>query len=160
MKHSKSNLFVTATALLALAFAINGPLARAESEKHEHEQGHKDDHDEDHDDAHSDAAEHGFQLSPEALKNFGIRTVNVQGAGPWTISSRSVVYSGEEINLYRLRDGFFKRIDFTTVRKSKNEITVTSKDLSSGDQIVLEGLGFLRVAELAAFGGVEHGHSH
>lgn len=102
----------------------------------------------------------GFKLSPEALKNFELKFKKLSGDGPWALPQNAVVHSGEERNLYRLRAGFFKRIDFETNRKSNAEIFVDSDDMREGDEIVVDGLGFLRIAELAAFGGVAHGHSH
>lgn len=102
----------------------------------------------------------GFKLSPEAFKNFELKFTKISGKGPWSVPATAIVLAGEEVNIFRRRDGFFKRIDFQAVRKSPVEIALTSKDLAPGDEIVVSGLGFLRIAELAAFGGVAHGHSH
>lgn len=102
----------------------------------------------------------GFKLSPEAHKNFEVTTRKLTGDGPWALPANAVVHSGEEVNLFRYRSGFFKRIDFQNIRKVGEELVVDSDDMREGDEIVLTGLGFLRIAELAAFGGVAHGHSH
>lgn len=102
----------------------------------------------------------GFKLSPEALKNFGIKTVSAQPGVALTLPRRAIFFGLKERNLFRVRNGFFKRIDFATVSKSKTEYTVKSSDLQPGDQVVIEGVGFLRIAELAATGGVGEGHSH
>ena len=103
--------------------------------------------------------EKGFKLSPEAFKNFGIKTI-AASEGTMKLSRSSIFFGLQERNLYRVRDGFFKRIDFKTVSKTKTEYTVSSPDLKAGDLVATEGLGFLRIAELAAFGGVSEGHSH
>lgn len=102
----------------------------------------------------------GFKLSPEALKNFDLKYLKLNGDGPWPIPKAALVHSGEETNLFRKRSGFFKRIDFETSKNTGNQLTVDSDDLRDGDEIVIVGLGFLRIAELAATGGVAHGHSH
>lgn len=102
----------------------------------------------------------GFKLSKEAWKNFGIRTIEASGPGVYTLAKRSIFFGLEERNVYRLRDGFFKRIDFKTISKSNAEYRVQIQDLMTGDQIVTAGLGYLRIAEMAAFGGVGEGHSH
>lgn len=102
----------------------------------------------------------GFKLSPEALKNFELKFAKLNGDGPWTISKSAVVYSGEETNLFRRRNDFFKRIDFQISKNTGNQLTIDSDDLREGDEVVIMGLGFLRIAELAATGGVAHGHSH
>lgn len=104
--------------------------------------------------------EMGFKLSHEALKNFELKTQKISGAGPWTVPLAARLLSGEEINIYRLRDGFFKRIDFNLIKKMSQHISLHSKELRSNDEIVVSGIGFLRIAELAAFGGAPTGHSH
>ncbi len=102
----------------------------------------------------------GFKLSGEAFKNFDLKFMNVSSGGQITLPQTAIVLAGEEVNLFRMRNDFFKRIDFKLVRRSENSVIVTSPDLAPGDKIVIAGLGFLRIAELAAFGGVAHGHSH
>lgn len=102
----------------------------------------------------------GFKLSPEALKNFELKSLKLNGDGPWELPKTALVHSGEETNLFRKRNDFFKRIDFQTIRNVGSRLVVDSDDLREGDEVVLIGLGFLRVAELAATGGVAHGHSH
>lgn len=102
----------------------------------------------------------GFKLSPEALKNFEVKSVKLTGDGPWTIPSTALIHSGNETNILRIRQGFFKSVDFEIVRRSGTSLVVDGDDLREGDEIALTGLGFLKTAELAAFGGVAHGHSH
>lgn len=102
----------------------------------------------------------GFKLSPEATKNFDLQVQKLSGQGPWSVSRSSLLHSGEEVNVFRRRQGFYKRIDFKEVRRTATEITLSSVDLRNGDELVVAGLGFLRIAEMAASGGVAHGHSH
>lgn len=104
--------------------------------------------------------EKGIKLSPEAEKNFGIEKVAVNNSQPITISKKTIVTSGVEVNIYRYRDGFYKRIDFAQIGKNDSTFTISSKDLAKGDYIVTKGLGFILVAEIAAFGGAPEGHSH
>lgn len=104
--------------------------------------------------------ENGIKLSPEASKNFGLESMQLRGTGPWVLPNSAVVYLARETNLYRLRDGFYKRIDFKTLSKNPNGIYVSSSELKNGDAIVVQGLGLLRVAEIAAFDGAPEGHSH
>ncbi|MGE3682683.1 MAG: hypothetical protein AB7G93_13240 [Bdellovibrionales bacterium] len=152
-----------------------------ENEDHEHKDGEHNGHDEEHkgEEGHGEHGEEeenasvgpekgiieaneekGFKLSPEALKNFEIKTLKLANSPPWNVPSTAKVRSGNEINLFRLRDGYFKRIDFNEVRKQGSQIFVASPDLKKGDEIVTIGLGFLRIAELSAFGGLAEGHSH
>ena len=76
------------------------------------------------------------------------------------IPASAILYSGEEINLYRLRAGFYKRIDFRLISKTAKEAKISSPDLKVGDEIVTTGIGFLRAAEIVATGGAPEGHSH
>ncbi|MBS1970345.1 MAG: hypothetical protein JSU04_08550 [Bdellovibrionales bacterium] len=108
------------------------------------------------------ADEHdGIKLSSEAIKNFALQTLKLSSnPSEWEIPSKAILVSGEEVNIYRLRDGFYKRIDFTTVSKSAGKLKIKSKELKVGDEIVTSGLGFLRAAELSAFSSGEEGHGH
>lgn len=108
-----------------------------------------------------DASEgNGIKLSPEAVKNFEIKTQKLAGSGPWTLPISARFQSGEETNLFRLRNGFFKRVDFTQVKRDAQKFVASSKELKDGDEIVVGGVGYLRIAEVAAFGGNAEGHSH
>jgi hypothetical protein len=102
----------------------------------------------------------GIKLSPEAEKNFEIQKLKVSNPGSIEIPKDALVTAGVEVNLYRYRAGFYKRIDFEQLIRSKNKISIRSRDLQSGDEIAITGLGFLRIAEIAAFGGAPEGHSH
>lgn len=152
--------------------------AKPVNEKHEKDnhQEHQEKHD-DHEDSHGHGHEEnerigegkgiveynekeGFRLSPEATKNFSLKTQTLFGKGPWTLPLSAVLYSGEEVNLYRLREGHVKRIDFKIQRKTKETLVVSSSDLTVGDQVAIDGVGFLRIAELAATGQTPDGHAH
>lgn len=141
--------------------------------------GEKDNHGEEHAD-HKEGEEHeeensqvgldkgiiaadkknGFKLSPEAEKNFGIGKVKVKNILQIEIPKTAIVTSGMEINLYRMREGFYKRIDFKIKSNAQNNVTITSNELVVNDEIAISGLGFLRISELAAFDGAPEGHSH
>lgn len=139
----------------------------------------------------------GFKLSKEALKNFDLKYLKLSGQSPWAVPKSALVHTGVETNLFRKRNGFFKRIDFETVNSlsvnpltnnsanslspknlsvdslsnnsTANNLTVNtlgtelilhSKDLKEGDEVVLVGNGFLRIAELAVTGGMADGDQH
>lgn len=102
----------------------------------------------------------GIQISPEAEKNFEIQKVNVTNPNQLELPKSAIVTAGIEVNLYRFREGHYKRVDFEFISKSDKTVVVKSQDLKSGDQIVVRGMGLLRIAEIAAFGGAPEGHSH
>lgn len=141
-----------------------------EHEGHDDHEGHSDEHGEEHGEENSQVGadkgileaseEKGIKLSPEAEKNFDIEKTAINSSQPITISKRTIVTSGVEVNVYRYRDGFYKRIDFVQISKNDSTVTISSKDLAKGDFIVTKGLGFILVAEIAAFGGAPEGHAH
>jgi hypothetical protein len=75
------------------------------------------------------------------------------------IPQTAVVIAGIEKNIYRYRNGFYRRIDFETKKRNVDKILIQSDDLKINDEIVTVGISFIRLAELAAFDGAE-GHSH
>lgn len=168
---------------LVAAFISLSNSAKAE-EGHDHkaekkphaEEGHQDSHDHaDHGDHAEEpeensqagpekgilaaSADKGIQLSPEAEKHFEVKKIQVSTT-VIELPKSAIVRAGLEVNVFRFREGFYKRIDFVQLKKSSNTVTLQSKDLKAGDQIAITGLGFLRTAEIAAFGGAPEGHSH
>ena len=109
---------------------------------------------------HEEEVFEGVQLSPQAEKNFEIQRVAVGSSQQFEISASAVVTSGTEKNLYRYRDGKYLRVDFEVLKKVGKSLVVKSKDLKPGDEIVISGMGLLRIAELAATGGAPTSHSH
>ncbi len=160
---------VIIAALVTFVVLISPLIARSDEDHDHKEESHGHTEGEAHEEAPSSvgaekgvleaSADKGIRLGEKAEKKFGIKTLAFV-SGSITLPKSAVFFGLQEKNLYRLRDGFYKRIDFSTLSKSNSQFTITSPDLKSGDQIVTEGLGFLRIAEIAAFGGVAHGHSH
>jgi ABC-type Zn2+ transport system, periplasmic component/surface adhesin len=176
----KSQLkLVTGLSVLIIAAYLSADASGDHDHHDDHaEKSEKHDHDEDKHD-HEDEHEHeenasvgpdkgitevneaeGFKLSKEAIKNFELKTQLLEKAAPWTVPASAVLFSGEEVNLFRLRDGFYKRIDFVTDKKTPQVYTVRSKDLKAGDEVVIAGISFLRMAEIVSTGGAPEGHSH
>jgi 5-methylthioribose kinase len=104
--------------------------------------------------------EKGIRLSSKAELNFEIKKIKYDGQVICQIPKSAIVSAGIEVNVYRFRDGFYKRIDFKEIKRDKTNITISSAELKKGDEIVTNGTGFLRIAEIAAFGGAPEGHSH
>ncbi len=102
----------------------------------------------------------GFKLSPEAIKRIGFKTIKFTPTFPCKISIDSILESKNEVNIYRIREGYIKRIDFEKIRTINNFIEIKSNELKIDDEIILDKIGFIRLAELAAYGGNENGHSH
>lgn len=101
----------------------------------------------------------GFKLSPEAEKNFGLSRVKVTGTSV-ELPRHAIVTAVAEVNVFRYRSGYYKRIDYKEIGRSEDKISIQSEEIKPDDEIVVQGLGFLRIAEIAAFGGAPEGHSH
>ncbi len=101
----------------------------------------------------------GFVLSKEATKNFKIEYATHQSASPWSLPKTALVMTRDDVSVFRSRKGKLLRVDVKVVTRTQTHAQITSKDLSAGDQVVIQGAGFLRVAELDATSG-ESGHHH
>jgi hypothetical protein len=102
----------------------------------------------------------GFKLSDAAFKKFKVTTTPAIIGASMTLPKSAIFYGLQERNLFRIRKGFFKRVDFDLKSKSASQVTVLSNELEPGDLIVVTGIGFLRIAEIASTGGGAVGHSH
>lgn len=137
----------------------------------DHNDEHKDEHEGDHHEEENNKIgptkgilkadkELGFILSPEAVKNFGLSTLKLSAASSWTIPLKARVLSKDEVNLFRIRNGHIKRIDFEKLSNDGDNMKVKSSELLSGDEVIVDGVGYVRIAEITAFGGGTEGHSH
>lgn len=142
--------------------------SKEEEEEHEHgkdEEGHK--HAESEKESSSVGPEKGilaksddgFKLSPEAEKTIGISTIPVSN-GSVRIHQKAIVKTKSEKSVFRLRDGWYKRVPIEFVSKESEFTVVKGSLLKSGDQVVSTNVGFLRMAEVFSEEGAEHSHAH
>ena len=136
----------------------------AEEDLHEHDKQEHEEHEENSqvgkDKGIIEATEiDGIKLSIEAEKSFEIVRSKVAQT-TIEIPDKAIVKFLAEVNVFRFRNGFYKRIDFEYVKRLKDKVQIKSKDLKIGDEVVVRGLEFLRLAEISAFGGAPEGHSH
>ena len=94
----------------------------------------------------------GFRLSEKAKKVIGVVTQPI-GQKPYVIPRMALVFYGDRVGVYRLRQNWFKLVEVQTVSKTHDSASVSSPDIKVDDQIAIEGVALLRVAELDAFGG-------
>lgn len=138
----------------------------ASEESHDHSaEGEKhDDHEEENDAIGPTKgilakSENGFRLTDVAIKNFGIKYHKIDSAS-FNVSESAIVKVLADKYLFRERDGWFKKIPFKTESKTGDRYLVSISDMKPKDRIVIDGIGFLRTAELVVEEGVAHGHSH
>lgn len=138
-----------------------------EHKGHDHEE--KDDH-EGHDHGTSKAIgkgkaievvdeKKGFKLSKEAIKTLKLKLQNVDG-DEFEISKSTLVSSKSIKGVYRFRAGFFKLLSAKILKETKTGYKVKVAGVDFGDQIVINGVGLLRVTDVYSTDKSEYGHSH
>ncbi len=103
--------------------------------------------------------EEKFRLAPEAIKTMEIETKPYSG-GSVTVDRKSIVFAKSEKSIFRVHEGWFERIPIKVISRDSNTYTLTAELLVAGDQIVISGIGFLRIAEIFAEEGDEQSHAH
>ncbi|OYZ19216.1 MAG: hypothetical protein B7Y39_12495 [Bdellovibrio sp. 28-41-41] len=96
----------------------------------------------------------GFKLSDKAKEVIGVKTKSL-GSKPFSIPNTALVYYGDKVGVYRLRNGWFKLIEIQKNNKVSGTSSISSSDLSESDQVAIEGVALLRVSEMDVFGGEE-----
>lgn len=154
----------------------HGHKGHKEDDGHGHEQ-HKKDDGHDHG-AHDDHSGHGggkaigkgkaieevdelkgFRLSKEAIKTLKLKLNTVNGSS-FKISKKTLVTSNNLKGIYRFRAGYFKFLPAKITKELADGYTVEVNGVDFGDQIVVDGVGLLRVADVYSTDKSEYGHSH
>ena len=103
--------------------------------------------------------EKGFRLSKEAIKTLKLKLDTVDGAS-FKISKKTLVASKNTKGVYRFRAGFFKLLPAEITKELPDGYIVEVKGVDFGDQIVVDGVGLLRVTDVYSTDKSEYGHSH
>lgn len=101
----------------------------------------------------------GFKLSKEAIKTLKLKLNTVDG-DQFKISKDTLVLSKDNKGVYRFRGGFFKFLPAKIVKENKDEYLVKVDGVDFGDQIVVNGVGLLKVADIYSKDKSEYGHAH
>lgn len=101
----------------------------------------------------------GFRLSKEAIRTIGLKLKTVDSSS-FNISKKALVTSKNKKGVYRFRAGFFKFLPAKIIKKLANGYTVKVNGVDFGDQIVINGVGILRVTDVYSTDKSEYGHSH
>lgn len=176
---------ISVLVFLTLLFLPTWPILINASEDHDHKDKHNDKHHSDHKDEHEDehhdedenhqhdeheeaSSDHkdgdhessaavgadkgileksnaGFKLSPEAYKTMDLKFLKFK-TKPFQIPNEALVRIKNDVTVFRLKDGWFQR--------------VAPQKLSLGDEILINGAGFVRTVEIFLDQGASHSHSH
>lgn len=102
----------------------------------------------------------GFQLSAKALKTLGIAWFPSAASNAQEIPASALVYFQEHVGVYRLRDNWFHLIPVKILKSTATQARIDSNELRSGDAVVSQGVGFLRVTEMSLFSASRAAHVH
>lgn len=99
----------------------------------------------------------GLRLSEAAVRRLGMSFQDAKRGEVQDVPAESLVFSRDEIAVYRLRGGWIKRVEVSVVSRSAKAARVRSKDLAVGDRVVVAGAAFMRLAELDVLGAEKEG---
>jgi hypothetical protein len=147
----------------------SNPEAHSDHDGHDHAKKDDDDHSE-HDHGSSKAIgkgkaivdvdeKKGFRLSKEAVKTLKLRLKNVDGS-TFQIDKKTLVASKNTKGVYRYRAGYFKLLPAKIIKEVKGGYRIDVKGVDFGDQIVIDGVGLLKVTDVYSTDKSEYGHSH
>ena len=101
----------------------------------------------------------GFKLAPEALKTFDLKSELIKTKVIEVVRLALVEIKNDKF-IYRIRDEWIKKVAVKVLKKDSQRVIVDISQFKEGDQIITNGVGFVRTAELVVEEGVSHGHSH
>lgn len=101
----------------------------------------------------------GLKLSKETIRTLKIKLKTVEGA-TFKITKETLVTSKSKKGVYRFRGGYFKFLEAVILKEEKSGYKVKVKGVEFGDQIVINGVGLLRVTDVFSTDESEYGHSH
>lgn len=165
-------LILLMTLLIGLTVFADGQHGHEHDSKDgEHqEEGHDEDHEESHEDKEASSvvgpdkgltakSEHGFKLSVEAEKAFDLKYQAYSGE-TFEAPVATLVEIKNSRYIYRVHEGWIKKVPAQVLKKTASSVFLKVLGLEAGDQILIQGTGFVRTAEMVAEEGVSHGHSH
>lgn len=101
----------------------------------------------------------GFKLHDAAVKRLKLSFIAIQTSGAHSLPERVIVRTLSETGVYRRRDGFIKRVEADSVTKRDGKATFRAHELKPGDEVLTDGVGFVRIIE-STFGAGEEEDAH
>ena len=150
---------------LTILLFFNANTFASEHQQEEHQENHQEDgHTEGKAIGHGKAIEEvnkekGFRLSKEAIKTLEIKLLMISQKNI-QIDKKTLVTSKKIKGVYRLRDGYFKLLPIDLKEEINGKYLISLQEIKSGDQVVIEGAGLLRVADIYTKDKAQYSHSH
>ena len=101
------------------------------------------------------STEKGMRLTETAIQTLELVKAPLAGTGSFTLPLSAVVYYEDNRGVFRFRDGWYKLVKIQIIKKMDKTMLISSSELLASDQVITQGVGLLRVAELEAQGGGE-----
>jgi len=101
----------------------------------------------------------GLKLSKEAIKTIELKLKRISGE-IFQISKETLVTSKNLKGIYRYRNGFFKFLNVQIINNTNYGYVVKVEGWKYGDQVVISGVGLLRVSDVYSTDKSEYGHAH
>ncbi len=99
----------------------------------------------------------GFKLSPLAIQTLNLRFAPIhEDSEIHTLSRSALVYYEDDVGVYRRRSGWFKLIKVHVLREAANTVEIQTKDMKTGDDVVVVGAALVHVADIEATGPGSH----
>ena len=97
----------------------------------------------------------GVELSDKAKVSIGIKTEKLPP--DHTVPSSALIHERSEVGIYVLRENRFKYVEVEIENAVGTRVKLESKEVSSGEDIVVEGAALLRLAEINVWSSSEGG---
>ena len=101
----------------------------------------------------------GFRLSKEAIKTLKLKLTTVDGSS-FKVEKNTLITSKDKKGVYRFRANFFKFLTARIIKEQSDGYMIEVEGVEFGDQIVVDGVGLLRVADVYSTDESEYGHAH
>lgn len=93
----------------------------------------------------------GIKLSEKATRNLELQFTSVTQTGTVAVPPAALIKFQDFFSIYRKRDGWFKMLEVEP-RSSNGKVTISSKELKAGDEVVITNADLLRVVDLDVWG--------
>lgn len=93
----------------------------------------------------------GIKLSEKATRNLEFQLAKVTQTGSVAVPPAAIIKFQDFFAIYRKREGWFKMLEVEP-RSSNGMVTISSKELKAGDEVVITNADLLRVVDLDVWG--------
>ena len=104
--------------------------------------------------------EDGFKLSEKAIKNLGVKFIQLDQGSKWKVPASALVSLKQSFLVYRRYDGWLTTVLVKVVSQNPESVTISSEDLQPGDEVVTTGVNFVRMTDSDLNSGTVDSCSH